>query len=93
MQHKIGESENNNNTDNNDNNNNGNNDFNNNEKMIQPKRGDIVSFSYDNFSQRSLPVNPKILRIRTDVTWENVVQDFLIHEKASSDSSLFLNGK
>ena len=38
--------------------------------------GDIVSFSYDNASRRLLPVNPKIYKIRTDVSWEDVVSNY-----------------
>lgn len=40
-----------------------------------PKRGDIVSFSYDNFSKSSIPVNPQIYRIRTDITWEDIINN------------------
>eukprot|EP00026_Physarum_polycephalum_P000804 Phypoly_transcript_00805.p1 GENE.Phypoly_transcript_00805~~Phypoly_transcript_00805.p1 ORF type:complete len:823 (+),score=101.61 Phypoly_transcript_00805:1404-3872(+) len=50
---------------------------------LQLKRGDIVSFIYDNFSARSVPVNPKIERVRADLTWENVVREF---QKAKSEA-------
>eukprot|EP00026_Physarum_polycephalum_P000399 Phypoly_transcript_00400.p1 GENE.Phypoly_transcript_00400~~Phypoly_transcript_00400.p1 ORF type:complete len:1105 (+),score=129.94 Phypoly_transcript_00400:31-3345(+) len=41
-----------------------------------PKKGEIVSFAFDNFSRRSVPVNPRILRQRTDVSWDDLVRDF-----------------
>eukprot|EP00026_Physarum_polycephalum_P001003 Phypoly_transcript_01004.p1 GENE.Phypoly_transcript_01004~~Phypoly_transcript_01004.p1 ORF type:complete len:1224 (-),score=188.92 Phypoly_transcript_01004:75-3746(-) len=50
-----------------------------------PIRGDIVTFTYDSFSRRALPINPKIFRKRSDVTWEEVVMN---HEKdAKSNGS------
>eukprot|EP00026_Physarum_polycephalum_P003642 Phypoly_transcript_03655.p1 GENE.Phypoly_transcript_03655~~Phypoly_transcript_03655.p1 ORF type:complete len:704 (+),score=96.89 Phypoly_transcript_03655:68-2113(+) len=39
--------------------------------------GDIVSFSHETHSRRDTPVNPKIIRIRCDITWQNVMHDFL----------------
>lgn len=36
-------------------------------------KADIVTFSYDSFSQRSVPINPVVFRIRTDLSWEQVV--------------------
>eukprot|EP00026_Physarum_polycephalum_P003023 Phypoly_transcript_03032.p1 GENE.Phypoly_transcript_03032~~Phypoly_transcript_03032.p1 ORF type:complete len:830 (+),score=97.20 Phypoly_transcript_03032:47-2536(+) len=41
------------------------------------KKGDIVSFFYDNFTRAMLPVNPVVYRIRTDLEWKEVVSDFL----------------
>lgn len=49
----------------------------------QPKKGDIVSISFDSFSRRALPTNPKIYRIRTDVSWQHVVWNFHQETKAS----------
>eukprot|EP00026_Physarum_polycephalum_P003064 Phypoly_transcript_03073.p1 GENE.Phypoly_transcript_03073~~Phypoly_transcript_03073.p1 ORF type:complete len:492 (+),score=39.24 Phypoly_transcript_03073:901-2376(+) len=40
---------------------------------ILPKRGDVVSFSYDSYSRRALPVNPKILCVRLDINWDQVI--------------------
>eukprot|EP00026_Physarum_polycephalum_P002214 Phypoly_transcript_02219.p1 GENE.Phypoly_transcript_02219~~Phypoly_transcript_02219.p1 ORF type:complete len:905 (+),score=113.90 Phypoly_transcript_02219:198-2912(+) len=52
--------------------------------MVQPQnvkisvqKGDIVTFSYDSYSQRSVPVNPFIFRIRTDLSWEQVIMSHL----------------
>ena len=39
-----------------------------------PSIGDVVSFSYDAHSRRDIPVNPKIFKVRTDISWEEVVQ-------------------
>eukprot|EP00026_Physarum_polycephalum_P002904 Phypoly_transcript_02913.p1 GENE.Phypoly_transcript_02913~~Phypoly_transcript_02913.p1 ORF type:complete len:747 (+),score=87.92 Phypoly_transcript_02913:75-2315(+) len=38
-----------------------------------PKKGEIVTFTYENLSRRDAPTNPKLLRIRKDVSWESVV--------------------
>jgi hypothetical protein len=52
------------------------------------KRGDVVTFSYETLSRRAVPVNPEILRVRTDLTWIDVVRSFL-----SDNSKLeLLNG-
>jgi hypothetical protein len=32
-----------------------------------------VAFTYDDFSSKSLPTNPLVYRVRTDITWENVL--------------------
>ena len=37
------------------------------------KKGDVVTFSYDSFSRNSIPVNPKILRARRDLSWKEVL--------------------
>lgn len=36
-----------------------------------PKRGDVVTFTYDNFV--SVPINPRILRVREDMSWAEVL--------------------
>eukprot|EP00026_Physarum_polycephalum_P001950 Phypoly_transcript_01954.p1 GENE.Phypoly_transcript_01954~~Phypoly_transcript_01954.p1 ORF type:complete len:900 (+),score=97.26 Phypoly_transcript_01954:131-2830(+) len=38
----------------------------------RPKVGDVVTFCYDSFSRQSLPVNPKITRVRIDVPWDDI---------------------
>jgi hypothetical protein len=40
------------------------------------RRGDVVTFVFENYSKISNPVNPKIVRKRTDVSWNNVLRDF-----------------
>lgn len=44
---------------------------------IFPKRGDVISFLYDNYSKKSIPVSPRIYRIRTDLSWEEVIDRYL----------------
>eukprot|EP00026_Physarum_polycephalum_P001342 Phypoly_transcript_01343.p1 GENE.Phypoly_transcript_01343~~Phypoly_transcript_01343.p1 ORF type:complete len:974 (+),score=101.70 Phypoly_transcript_01343:154-3075(+) len=39
-------------------------------------KGDIATFTYENYSRYAIPINPKIYRIRDDVTWEEVVYNF-----------------
>eukprot|EP00026_Physarum_polycephalum_P003969 Phypoly_transcript_03986.p1 GENE.Phypoly_transcript_03986~~Phypoly_transcript_03986.p1 ORF type:complete len:741 (+),score=114.71 Phypoly_transcript_03986:43-2265(+) len=40
------------------------------------KRGDVVTFAYDQFSTHAIPSNPEILRVREDVSWEDVLHDY-----------------
>jgi hypothetical protein len=40
-----------------------------------PAIGDIVSFSYDNFSRGDLPANPVIYRVRSDLLWDDIMDD------------------
>ena len=44
---------------------------------VYPKKGDIISFSFQNFSKNEVPVDPQLYRIREDLTWKDVVQNFL----------------
>jgi hypothetical protein len=37
------------------------------------KRGDIVTFTYDNFSRYAIPIKPRVVRVRKDLAWEEVV--------------------
>jgi hypothetical protein len=45
-----------------------------------------VSFSYDAYSHHAAPINPKIFRVRTDVSWKDLVVEH------ARDSSQFING-
>eukprot|EP00026_Physarum_polycephalum_P001892 Phypoly_transcript_01895.p1 GENE.Phypoly_transcript_01895~~Phypoly_transcript_01895.p1 ORF type:complete len:897 (+),score=113.58 Phypoly_transcript_01895:334-3024(+) len=52
-------------------------------------KGDIVTFSHDRFSKTSLPVNPVIERIRSDLSWEYMVRNYwenshFLHESKST---------
>ena len=47
------------------------------ETPVAPRSGDIVTFTYQNYSSRSIPIHPTIVRIREDLTWEEVVTSFL----------------
>jgi hypothetical protein len=40
------------------------------------KLGDIVSFSSESLARSELPLNPKIFRIRTDVSWVDVLTGY-----------------
>lgn len=42
----------------------------------RPKKGDIVSLSSDSQSRRDAPVNPVILRIRDDLQWDDVINNY-----------------
>eukprot|EP00026_Physarum_polycephalum_P002627 Phypoly_transcript_02635.p1 GENE.Phypoly_transcript_02635~~Phypoly_transcript_02635.p1 ORF type:complete len:741 (+),score=93.71 Phypoly_transcript_02635:157-2379(+) len=41
-----------------------------------PKIGDVVTFSFDRSSRRELPVNPTITRVRTDLSWDDVLYTY-----------------
>eukprot|EP00026_Physarum_polycephalum_P001524 Phypoly_transcript_01526.p1 GENE.Phypoly_transcript_01526~~Phypoly_transcript_01526.p1 ORF type:complete len:780 (-),score=98.01 Phypoly_transcript_01526:986-3034(-) len=49
--------------------------------------GDVVTFSFEVNARRDLPVNPKIYRIRTDVSWPEIVQNYKRDQQFLSDSS------
>jgi hypothetical protein len=44
---------------------------------VKPVRGDVVMFTYENFSPRAAPVNLKITRIRYDLSWDDVLYNEL----------------
>lgn len=54
----------------------------------RPKKGAIVTFAYDNYTQGCAPVNPKLVRLREDVSWDDVINDHL----SQSPRPLILNG-
>lgn len=39
------------------------------------ERGVVVTFTYDRFSRRSIPLRPRIVRTRPDLSWEDVLSD------------------
>lgn len=43
------------------------------ELNVRPHIGDIVTFESDGYSLKGAPVNPKVFRIRTDLSWEDVL--------------------
>lgn len=57
------------------------------ENGLKLNKGDIAMFTYDNYSRYSLPVNPKVYRIRTDITWEEIIFNF------HNDTQQNLHGK
>ena len=50
--------------------------------------GDVVTFTYEYFSQRSLPTAPKIQRKRKDLSWEDVLRE----EKKEDPNVSFAHG-
>jgi hypothetical protein len=46
----------------------------------------VVTFSYESNARRDVPISPKIYRIRTDLSWREVVENAAAEKK-------FLNGK
>jgi len=54
---------------------------------IKAKRGDIVTFSYKAFSRRATPVDPKVVRVRNDLLWEEVLRE---HGRAPINGNLSL---
>lgn len=44
--------------------------------QVEVKTGDVVTFSYESNSRRDAPVNPTIYRVRTDLSWDDVVLNF-----------------
>jgi hypothetical protein len=42
----------------------------------RPIKGDIVTFSYQNFAKFRMPQKPTITRIRTDLEWEDVIRNY-----------------
>lgn len=41
-----------------------------------PAVGDVVSFSFESHARRDVPVLPSVFRIRTDLSWEDVLRNF-----------------
>ena len=38
-----------------------------------PKKGEVVTYTYDVASRRPIPMSPKVVRVREDVAWDEVV--------------------
>ena len=38
------------------------------------KKGDVVTYSYESSARREIPLGPRIVRVRGDLTWEDVVR-------------------
>lgn len=58
------------------------------ETPVKIKKGDIVEFSYVRHARQSAPTHPTILRIRKDVTWEEVLRNW--DEKTSETNSVLM---
>jgi hypothetical protein len=57
---------------------------------IPLKRGDIVTFTFDFYSGKAVPVNPVITRKRSDMMWDDVIRE---HLKQGGAQPQTLNGK
>lgn len=55
-----------------------------------PKEGQVVTFEYEQNLRHEIPVNPIITKIRSDLSWDNVMQDFLQDNSNSMRFFLFL---
>ena len=53
------------------------------------KKGDIVSFKHRGFLASAKPKFPTIHRIRSDLTWDDVVNNWNEHKHASKGNSQF----
>jgi len=38
--------------------------------------GDVVTFAYDHFTRSEISASPKIIRVRRDISWKDVLADF-----------------
>ena len=47
------------------------------ETEVEAATGDVVTFEYENFSRRDVPVNPRVTRVRKDLTWEYIINSIL----------------
>lgn len=59
------------------------------------RKGNVVSFSFENYTRNSAPVNPKVYRIREDISWEEVISNHLReiqNTDALSGISSFIGG-
>jgi hypothetical protein len=58
--------------------------------LINTHMRDVVSVSYESYLPQELPVNPKIYRVRDDISWEDVVNSF--HKDRKYRNGIFLFG-
>jgi hypothetical protein len=50
-------------------------------QIPSPSIGDVVTFYCESYVRRDVPMNPKVVRIRTDVSWEDVVLNYFKQKK------------
>lgn len=50
--------------------------------------GDIVTFTFQNFSRTSLPVDPKVVRVRSDVAWDDVTYSYILERSHTIQNGL-----
>eukprot|EP00026_Physarum_polycephalum_P013932 Phypoly_transcript_14393.p1 GENE.Phypoly_transcript_14393~~Phypoly_transcript_14393.p1 ORF type:complete len:318 (+),score=42.03 Phypoly_transcript_14393:113-955(+) len=56
-------------------------------QISPPSIGDIVTFVYDAQSRRDVPQGPKIVRLRTDIDWDDVVRSSRQEERFLNETS------
>ena len=49
-----------------------------------------MTFSYELHARRDVLVNPKIYKVRTDVSWEEVQHNFMIQKKQLAGNTIFI---
>lgn len=49
------------------------------------QRGDVVTFSYINYTSSFVPFRPKITRVRYDFAWDDILHDY--HRPSQRDPS------
>eukprot|EP00026_Physarum_polycephalum_P004684 Phypoly_transcript_04707.p1 GENE.Phypoly_transcript_04707~~Phypoly_transcript_04707.p1 ORF type:complete len:664 (+),score=57.25 Phypoly_transcript_04707:58-2049(+) len=59
--------------------------------QVSPSIGDIVTFSYDLSTHKthSIPTNIQVFRIRADLTWKDVVKQY-VHESSQKNAHMIL---
>lgn len=40
------------------------------------KMGDVVTFAFENSLRRGVPLNPKIVKLRNDISWQDVIRSY-----------------
>jgi hypothetical protein len=56
-----------------------------------PAMGDIVTFSYESQSRREVPINATIYRVRRDIAWLDVVNQYRRDEPHSGSMSFSIH--
>ena len=49
-----------------------------------------MTFSYELHARRDVLVNPKIYKLRTDVSWEEVQHNYMIQKKHLTGNTIFI---
>eukprot|EP00026_Physarum_polycephalum_P002139 Phypoly_transcript_02143.p1 GENE.Phypoly_transcript_02143~~Phypoly_transcript_02143.p1 ORF type:complete len:817 (+),score=78.77 Phypoly_transcript_02143:221-2671(+) len=45
-------------------------------ESVLPTKGNIVTYDFEHLTKGGIPVNPRVLRIRTDLFWDDVLSDY-----------------
>jgi hypothetical protein len=41
-----------------------------------PKIGNVVTFTYSTFARRDIPADPDVVRVRFDLSWEEIKRNY-----------------